>query len=111
MAPPVRTTTSYIHLRVTPNGGDLQDSILRLNGIQFDTSIARLGRNIFVHRVPCHSLDIVRVIRNFADTGSSSDRENSGSVVGGSSQNVLGSRRPSQVINFAGSYTERRRKY
>lgn len=51
----------------------------------------------------------MRVIRDFTDACRSGDREYSGGVVSRSSQDVLGSRRPSQIVNFAGSHAVGRR--
>lgn len=63
-------------------------------------SVAALCRDILIERVPCYSLHEVTMFRDFTDTLGIMRTKNSCSVIGTASNDVVTSRRPSEVVDL-----------
>jgi hypothetical protein len=95
-------TTAHDHPGIASNRVCLDcRAVLVREGVDFDASVRALSSDVFVHWVPCDTLDVMRVICDFADAARVGDGKYACGVVCAARYDVFAGGRPCEVVNLA----------
>jgi hypothetical protein len=86
--------------RILSDGVYFERTAFGSDGVEVNRSVAALGGNIFVHRIPRDALHVVRVLRDFLNTRSIACVKDSGGVIGTSSYDPFPIRTPSKIVDL-----------
>lgn len=88
------------HPRVLSHRMEFEGTILVCDAVYMHRSVAALGCDILVQRVPRNTLDIMIVFRNFMYAFTIDSRKDSRAVVCAASDHVLACRTPRQIVHL-----------
>jgi hypothetical protein len=91
--------------RILAYGVRLEHALLGGNTVDMHGTVAALGGDELVHRIPGDALYIVSVFRELTDAGPIRDAKDASGIICTASNNVFARRAPSEIINFIGRAT------